>query len=240
MGAASAFAQENPSPYGVSSTYIERFNQAAQLAREGRSEEAFRAYDAIFGTLENPREKEEISWNFFVEVNLRKAYCLMDLNRYQDAWVILEGSEIKPYLSQIHPFQRHAYFFSLGNILGNLGKVYLMRDKFIKAIKIAGQELNDPKKEMDSWFWLLQWGKTWQKWDFLYEVAYQGLKRGFGSQNEELVDMAEQYLAYSYRGKGHLEKGLVRPLKILQYYKNSNNSEKVKEWEYFISSFSDY
>lgn len=149
---------EPPSP--VSKTFVDRFNQAAGLAREGKHERAIKLYETIFEPFPDPDEERRMSGDFFVEVFLRKAYCFMDLKKYHEALETFENPELVPLLEQALPPQLYSYFHACGNTLGAMGATSEMEQHLSKAVRLATENMKDQQKTDDCRNSLRMWSET--------------------------------------------------------------------------------
>ena len=76
------------------------FNQAAELARAGKIQQALSMYESIINGTVIPKDELASMGELLGLVDLRRAYCLMDLRRYKEARDVLESRSMKKYLSQ--------------------------------------------------------------------------------------------------------------------------------------------
>ena len=68
----------------ISPHLIQQFNAAAGLAREGSFEESLKAWDLLIEGDDSGRPRVATG-DFLGQAHMRRAWVLMDLERYQDA-----------------------------------------------------------------------------------------------------------------------------------------------------------
>jgi len=221
----------------VSRTFIERFDKAAALAREGRYEEALNAYEQIHAPFKDYKEPRIMTGEFMGMIELRKAYCLMDLDRYEEARELFESKLVKAALGQFNKETLYDYYFSYGNTLGNLGDIEKMDQVMSQALTVAAKELHDLKRCENAWYWVMYWAKKHAKWEYLEEQCVNAHR--FGVENESIVLQvrAGEFGCYAYRGLGKIEKARRGANLIIKRYKNAKVSDDViKEWQDFLKS----
>lgn len=79
----------------VSSTLVTRFNRAAAIARAGNHQSAIDDYARLLTDSLPEGERYEATPQFVATIELRRAWCLMDLERYRDARAVLEGQRAR-------------------------------------------------------------------------------------------------------------------------------------------------
>ncbi len=221
----------------VSKTFIERFDKAAALAREGKYEEALHAYDDLHAPFEDYNEARVMTGEFMGMIELRKAYCLMDLKRYDKARTIFESKLVEAALGQFNKATLYDYSFSYGNTLGFLGAIREMNEVMGKALQIAFQELDDLKLCEDTWYWRMYWAKEHQQWAYLEEQCINAHKFGVRNKSIVLQIRAGEFGCYAYRGFGKIEKAKRGAKIIIKRYKDAKADAKIiKEWEDFLLS----
>ncbi|MBU1076332.1 MAG: tetratricopeptide repeat protein [Spirochaetes bacterium] len=223
----------------ISPTFIKRFNTAAELARNGKHKEALEAFNKINNPLEDPKENRVITGEFLGTVELRKAYCLMDLKRYEEARNLFESDIMKATLGQFDTETLYFYFFSFANTLGNLGEIKEMDKNMSKALNIAAEELGDVKKCEDAWYWLLFWAKEHKEWKYLEEQAISAHKFGVNSKSSFLQNLAGEFGCYAEKGLGKIDKSKKGAEQIIARLKEAKaDKKKIKVWEDFLKSLS--
>jgi len=221
----------------VSKTFIERFDKAAALAREGKYEEASHAYDNIHAPFEDYNETRVMTGEFMGMIELRKAYCLMDLKHYDEARRIFESKLVEAALGQFNKATLYDYFFSYGNTLGFLGAIKEMNRVMGKALQIAVHEPDDLKRCEDTWYWIMYWAKKHEKWVDLEEQCVNAHKFGVRNKSIVLQVRAGEFGCYAYRGLGKIDKAKRGARIIIKRYKDAKASEEViKEWDDFLKS----
>jgi tetratricopeptide (TPR) repeat protein len=135
----------NVAPMTVSPTLVKRFNRAAAFAREGNHEAAIAAYGNVLTQSLPKGEPYEASPDFVATIEMRRAWCFMDLERYAEAREVLEGARMIELLDALDAEDRYEYFFSYGNVLGNLGCTERMDEAMERALS-AALELADEER----------------------------------------------------------------------------------------------
>lgn len=174
---------ENQLPSTIPSILLNRFTEAVNLANNGKPGEALEKYQNIFTDEEGKKIQGGITGEFIATVELRKAYCLMDLQKYQEAKEIF--AELDKFLAgQLETIALYDFYFSYGNTLGNLGLLGEMEDRMARAMNIATEYLQDNDKFRNIWYWVLHWESLHQAWDSLREHCDSAYN--FGLQNNDL------------------------------------------------------
>lgn len=221
----------------VSRTFVERFNEAAGLARQGRYEDALEAYDNIHAPFEDYHEERVMTGEFMGMIEIRKAYCLMDLGRYDEARTIFESKLVKAAIGQFNKATLYDYLFSYGNTLGYLGAIKKMDTIMRKALVIALGELDDLKKLETVWYWIMYWAKKHEQWSYLEEQCINAHKTGIRNKSIVLQVRAGEFGCYAYRGLGKVDKAKRGAKIIIKRYKDAKADDKIiKEWEDFLLS----
>jgi len=221
----------------VSRTFVERFNEAAGLASQGRYEDALEAYDNIHAPFDDYNEERVMTGEFMGMIEIRKAYCLMDLERYDEARTIFESKLVKAALEQFNNATLYDYFFSYGNTLGYLGAIKKMDTVMNKALAIALQELDDLKKLEAVWYWIMYWAKKHEQWVYLEEQCISAHRTGIRNKSIVLQVGAGEFGCYAYRGLGKIDKARRGAKIIIKRYKDAEADEKIiREWEDFLLS----
>lgn len=151
----------------VSPTLVKRFNQAAAFAREGEQVSAIAAYTRLLGEPLPEGECYEATPAFVATIEMRRAWCFMDLERHEEARAVLEGSRLCELLGSLAHDDRYEYFFSYGNVLGHLGSYDAMSDAMDEAFT-AALELDDEERFLRAW----NWRETWRS---VFEATTQSL-----------------------------------------------------------------
>jgi tetratricopeptide (TPR) repeat protein len=219
---------------GVPAWAAERFQLASELARQGKSGEALKAYDLALTPSGEANARRGLPWTLVLEVTLRQAFCLMDLGRFAEARALLNSPKFRPHLGKLTPLQLFTYYYCFGNILGNLGEVYEAAEKFRRAVTIAGTVLQDPQKEYDSWFWAHSWVGKHHQWSLLEELAVAAIKSGTAAQSEALMDLGEKSRCLALMGKGKPGPAIDAASRVRRYYQSMQNPEKTAEWTTFL------
>ncbi len=228
---------DNNSGLPVSKTFVERFNEAAGLARQGRFEEALKAYDDLHAPFEDQNEARIMTGEFMGMIEIRKAYCLMDLKRYDRARTIFESKLVEAALGQFNKATLYDYSFSYGNTLGFLGAIREMNKVMGKALQIALHELDDLKLCEDTWYRRMYWAKEHQQWAYLEEQCINAHKFGVRNKSIVLQIRAGEFGCYAYRGLGKIEKAKRGTKIIIKRYKDAKaDANIIKEWEEFLLS----
>lgn len=221
----------------VSPTFIKRFNQAAALAREGKYEEALEAYEKINDLFDNPEEARMMTGEFMGMIELRKAYCLMDLERYEETRQLFESDILRAALGQFNKETLYDYFFSYGNVLGYLGLIEEMGNAMTKALNIAAEELDDLKRCENVWYWIMYCAKEHGEWKYLEEQCINAHKFGVKNESHYLQHIAGQFGCYAYRGLGKIDEARRGAEVILGRMRAAKAAkENIKEWEDFLES----
>ncbi|MEO1209589.1 MAG: hypothetical protein AAFX78_08610 [Cyanobacteria bacterium J06638_20] len=221
----------------ISPTFIKRFEVAARLGDAGHPEQALSAYEAILAPFDDASEPREMTLEFLGKVELGKIYCLIDLQRFEEAKTLCESSQMRDvYADQLSTPSLYEYCFAYANILGTLGQVAEMNEQIVVAINIAVEHLEDLKRCERAFKLSLIHGKENQAWPYLLEqshIAYQ-----FGSNNRSfyLQLIAGEFAFFALRGLGQKERARRGAEKIIERYRQADVPNKVHEWEGLLAS----
>ncbi len=192
---------ENQLHSTIPSILLSRFDEAANLANNGKPGEALEKYQNIFTDENGKKIKSGITGEFIATVELRKAYCLMDLQKYQEAKDIFAALD-KFFAGQLDTIALYDFYLSYGNTLGNLGLLGEMEDRMARAMNIASEYLHDKDKFRKVWYWVLHWELLHQAWNMLSEHSDSAYH--FGIENYDLqlkmIALEFQRLAKEKRG----------------------------------------
>ncbi|MGB3695384.1 MAG: hypothetical protein WA865_20745 [Spirulinaceae cyanobacterium] len=226
----------NPLNALIPEILLQRFNEAAKLASEGAVAEALEKYQTLFRPENGQKIQGEITGEFMATVELRKAYCLMDLGEYQKAKTVFEELD-KSFAGQFDTEGLYEFYFAYGNTLGNLGLLEQMEDPIARAMNLASEELQDAKKFRDTWYWLLYWEKYHEAWESLEENCLSAKTFGVQKNDFHLQVMALEFICYAYRGLGRYDEAR-RVVETLLEWNRATNSEEERnqQWEAFLES----
>jgi hypothetical protein len=222
-----------------SEQFIEMFNEAADLARAGKQKKAFEIYEAVSQSKTGTANKDLTSSEFFGVVELRKAFCLMDLDRYPEARRILESEKMKAFLNKFEDEYMYEYFFCYGNTLGNLKETVLMEDCLSRALAIAAEQLGDMEKCETCWYFILYWGKQHKKWDFLEKQCVAAHMFGSDNGSVYLQIKALEFGCFAYNGLGKKDKARKAAEVVLERLRATGSKDSaIAEWKDFLATLS--
>ncbi len=179
----------DPAP-PVDPTLVSLFNRAASHARAGDHDTALAAYRQV---LEMQRTRALAATpRFLATIHLHACYALMDLQRYAEA----EAELLLVELSDFKGPMLYEYYFTLGNLLGALGRIRPMFAAFVEAIsaaEIAGDLVDRPQR---CWTKILGVAVGSRDWPYVVEVAEKALNvarlRGYSDiEHQALVALDE-------------------------------------------------
>lgn len=152
----------------ISEEYLEVFNRAAKLARERRFEAALSEWNRIVNSSsEDSLTGGVLTGDFLGQAHLRKAWVLMDLERFEEAREVFASETLEACLTQFDLEVLYDYFYSYGHTLGQLGKISDMDDRFTRALNIASEHLGDEDRCEACWRGLLQHARDHGAWTYL-------------------------------------------------------------------------
>jgi len=225
----------------ISPELIEIFNKGARLAREGKSEEALAEFDKILNPSkerkdENKEKKIVITGEFLGVTMMRKAWILMDLERYEDAKKVFEDEVMEACLGQFEMGTLYDYFFAYGNTLGDLGDIKGMDDKLSRALGIASEKLGDRERCFQCWSNLLILGLKAKDWEYLEKESVNALTFAENTQDVVLRVKAAWHHALALNGLGRTLEAKEEAGVLLTFIKSIGVDEFGKEIEEFITS----
>ena len=221
-------------------TFIQRFNRAVNLVNEGNAEAALKQYQHVFDPLEESQTQNAfkgfVTGKFLATVELRKAYCLMDLGRYTEARAIFEQLD-EGFASQLDSEGLYSFYFSYGNTLGNLGFIEEMDRRLSRAMDLAAETLKDTEKCESVWYWRLHWGKQHKAWQYLEAQCVAANMFGVANNNMHMQILALEFRCYVHREWNRIEQARQGATGILQWKKLAQaNPDIIREWEAFLES----
>lgn len=154
----------------VSESLVDLFNQAAAHAREGNHAAAMELWDAIIHPKEKPHPSIVATTDFLGQTYMRKAWSLTDLGKFAEAKAMFESDFIRAALAQFDLKVLFDYFFSYANVLGELGEIKRMDDKFSRALNIAADR-GDAFNAQLCWLNLMHYAEMHQDWEYLEREA---------------------------------------------------------------------
>ena len=221
----------------TSEQYIEMFNEAADLARSGKQKNALEIYEKISKTKAGIANKDLTSGDFFGVVELRKAFCLMDIDRYVEARKVLESEKMQGFLSKFEHETMFEYFFCCGNTLGNLGETHLMEDCLSRALAVAAEHLGDLQKCENCWYFIMYWAKQHMKWEFLEQQCVAAHMFGTDNDSIYLQQKALEFGCFAYNGLGKTDKARKAAEVVLERLRASGSKEStLVEWKKFLAT----
>ena len=167
-------ASETPE---VAAELLEGFNQAASLAFEGQAEPALEAWSRLL-----EQTGEDTPAAFVGEALMRRAWVLMDLERYEEAAEALALEAMEPYLDSFSDEVLFEYFFCNANTLGSLGRITEMDGQFRRAMYIAANQLGDVERCQRCWVNMALLTEQAGDWVHLEKVGESGQK--FAQQSQ--------------------------------------------------------
>lgn len=222
----------------VSKTFLERFNAAASLAREGKYEAALKAYAQIHAPFADRGEARVMTSGFLGLIELGKAYCYIKMRKMERARELFESKVMRTAHTQLARKTLYEYYFLYGNTLGNLGMIMEMDDVLKKALQVALHDLGDSTLCAQAWYWLLYWGKHHKEWVFLEDQCHAARAFGVKHGDREVQEKAQEFICYAYRGLGKIEKARRCAEEVIRKKRMESESSPgaVKEWKTFLGS----
>lgn len=151
----------------VDPVFVKRFNRAAALGRAGDHDAAERTYAAL---VEGASAKgARATTKFVATARMRRAFCLMDLKRYEDARGELEVARALEH--DLDDEGRYELLFALGNVLGSLGRLDEAFLIMVEAISVAEDMDDYAGRPGHCWASLLRHGAEAKAWSFVTAKA---------------------------------------------------------------------
>ena len=200
----------------ISPQLIQRFNEAAGLAREGDLEGSLKAWEHLLNPTEEDKQgpPRTISGDFLGQAYMRKAWVLMDLGRHAEARTVFEEPVMQACLGQFSLPVLYDYFFSYANTLGNLGDVSAMDDAFTRAMNIAADELGDRHRMHLCWSNLLTWAEGAHAWEYIDVETVTCLQYAANVGDQVLAGIAQlsRAMALARLGRKDEARSIVQPM----------------------------
>ena len=212
----------------ISPELVERFNAAAGLAREGDFEGSLAEWNRLLNPTGADKQATRFTTGDFLgQAYMRKAWVLMDLERWPEAREVLEDEVLQACLYQFNRENLYEYFFSYANTLGNLGEVEPMDTAFSKAMQVAAEHLGDAQRLHHCWNNLLYWVEKNEAWEYtLQEVeACIGLAANIESEALHELAMFNKTNALAKLGRKAEARSIVGPL--MQAARESGNERNM-------------
>lgn len=152
----------------VDPSLVNEFNLAAVLGRMGEHEKSLAAYREIL-TRTSEEHGPTATPHFIAVAKMRAAFCLMDLERYEEAEREFEG--VTPLVYFLPIADRYEFYFAYGNTLGRLGKLQPMFNELINAVSCSEDMEDYTQKPEACWMQILLHAERAQSWAFLKEKA---------------------------------------------------------------------
>lgn len=221
----------------VSATFVERFDTAAALARDGQFDDALKAYARIHAPFEDRTENRVMTSEFLGMIELGKAYCLIKLEKMQEAKELFESRVMETAHTRLPKKTQYEYHFLYGNTLGNLGMIAEMDTVMKRALHVALHDLEDSSLCTKTWHWILYWAKRHKDWVYLEEQCYAARAFSIKQDNPGIQDEALEFSCHAYRGLGKIEKARRCAQNVLKKYQGEQTpTDAVREWEHFLES----
>ncbi|HWO22097.1 MAG TPA: AgmX/PglI C-terminal domain-containing protein [Kofleriaceae bacterium] len=176
---------------------VKMFDDAAAKARAGKHADALAGYRAVLEL--QRKQKLAVIPRFTSTLHLHISYALIDLGKLTEAEQELARVDV----STLGTPTQYDYHFTLGNVLGGLGKLRPMFSELGEAISIA-EDLDDwAVRPPLCWTKILAFTMKAQDWAYLKEVSETALSvarvRGYEEiETKALVALSE--------AKKHLKK----------------------------------
>lgn len=227
----------NEVPAEISPTFIRRFEAAARLGDSGNPEQALLAYERILAPLENLSEPREVTIEFLGNIELRKVYCLIDLQRFEEAKAICESSKMRDaYVEQLSPPSLYEYHLAYANVLGRLGHLAEMNEQVVAAINLAAEKLGDLKRCERAFKLSFIHAQAHHAWPYLLEQSRIAHQFGMSNRSFYLQLIAGEFAFFALRGLGQKEEARRGAAKIIERYQQAGVPDKVREWEDLLAS----
>ena len=213
----------------ISEEYIEIFNQASLLTRQGKLEEALIRWDLIVAPQDKPDKSKVVTGDFLGQAHMRKAWVLMDLERYEEALEIFLSEVMAALITQFSLETLYDYFFSYANTLGSLGRIEEMDDKFTRALNIASEEFGDQAKCEQCWQGLLTHARKHDALDYLIQESERCVQFSVNNGLAELFVFSITHAIEANIEKGNLVNAKELSSKYLKQATFWSNVELIGE-----------
>lgn len=198
----------------ISPQLIQQFNEAAELACDGKFEASLAAWNRLLNpTKDEVMQTRVTTGDFMGQAYMRKAWVLMDLGRWQQAREVFEDEVMQACLGQFSTENLYEYFFSYANTLGNLGEVEPMDVAFSKAMNIAAEHLGDARRLHYCWKNLMYFAEITESWDYLLREVDACIQLASNIGDEKLSTMGQlnKALALAHLGRNAEARSIVVP-----------------------------
>jgi tetratricopeptide (TPR) repeat protein len=176
---------------------VKMFDEAAAKARAGKHADALAGYRAVLEL--QRKQKLAVIPRFTSTLHLHISYALIDLGKLTEAEQELALVDV----STLGKPTQYDYHFTLGNVLGGLGKLRPMFAELVEAISIA-EDLDDMAVRPPlCWTKILAFTMKAQDWAYLKEVSEKALSVARVRGYEELETKASVALS---EARKHLKK----------------------------------
>jgi tetratricopeptide (TPR) repeat protein len=176
---------------------IDLFDQGAEAGREGDHERSLELYREVIARATAGTDPAPSTAEFLATARMRAAFCLMDLERYEEARAELEQARLLE--AALDSEGRFELYRALGNTFGQLGRLDECFAALIEAVS-AAEDLDDyTERPAACWSWILAHAERLEAWAFLRQKAEIALNTARLRGMDDLADTATEMIALADR-----------------------------------------
>lgn len=177
--------------HDVDPELVDAFNAACADGRDGRNESALQRYRSVVSRAGRPGVAA--GPEFIATARMRAGFCLMDLNRHQEA--LVEFAEARRQASHLDLAGRYELAFATGNSWGALRRLPECFSSLVEAISLAEDMDDYGGRPTLCWVKILEHGSRAGDRAFVAEKAAIALNTALLRNLPYLADVARQRMA---------------------------------------------
>lgn len=211
-----------------------KFNLAVDLLTQGKPDLALKIWDQLSNV--EIEDSSKLNKEMLLgEVNLYRAWSLMDLNQHSQAINVLESMLLKSSIPQFSNDTQFDYYFSYASSAGELGEKEKMENAFVEAMKIAKSK-NDIGKIRSCWLNLLFYAEINKWWKYLEQAARTCIVFAESCNDASLGLSAGLRRARALHSLGKVKRAEIQAKRIIQVAIQFEENEALEQAQEFLNN----
>ena len=217
-----------------SSELTKKFTLAYELSREGQAKTAYQIWEQL-SKIQIEDSADFKKEDFIAQVNLYKAWTLMDLNAFREAVVVLESMFRKDSTENFTKDVQFDYYFSFANSAGEIAEKEKMESAFVEAMKVAKEQSNTAKIRK-CWLNLLFYAELNGWWKYLEQAARTCIVFAESSNDVKLGLSAGLRRARALVSLGKTKRAEIQAKRIIQVALQFKENDALEQAQEFLNS----